>query len=1225
MPGLDVSQDPAKVDCPPVPPESGLPEPHRAPDDFRGAPNEAQATQRALGDPFARLTAAAVLVTVAVIARDFLAHFGATFPPLLCFGLAIMGSALLGDVWAGVFATALSVFAAIRFPIPGFTPSPLTRRGDAIEAALLFSVGCLLSLIVETYQRNREKLEMYRVWEARRESNDCYRFLFSSMHEAFFMADIVLDESSRPIDYRFVEANHAMEVQYGLPLERIIGNTALNVDPDLSTIWIEAFGHIALTGEQVRFNHLLSFKNGQYEVSVYQIRKGRFAAIFRDVGERRRSEELLRTSRAKLEAAMSSMADAIVITDAVGKYVDFNEAFAAICRFKSKEECARSLSELRNIIEVLDAHGDPEPVENWAVPRALRGETGTSVEYTIRRKDTGETWIGSYTFSPIRAQDGTIVGSVMTARDITEQKRAARLLATTLERFYLILSNLNSGVLLVNKDGRIEFANQAFCKLHRIAETPAELIAAPQDEIHAKLRMAHFLVKEDFQHLREIAAKGLAVYGEEVHMQGGVTFLRDFVPLRLDGESYGSLWVLTDITARKRAEEALFESQRQNKFLADMILGSSQPLGIAYPDGRLVMVNHAYEEMLGYSLDELRLIDWRTVLTPPEYSEVTRTNLEELCRTGVPVRFEKECIRKDGTRIPVELLAHLVKDGAGQPHFFAFMTDITERKRAREELKKLNRTLKALSRSNQELLHATHEEAYLHEICHCLQEDCGYAMVWIGEAMYDAARSVRPIASSGGETEFLETMGVRWDESTHGKSHIGTAIRTGQISTCRDMLTDPRMAHCRQLAMQRGYRSLLAIPLKARDKIWGAIVIYSPEPDAFSEGEVELLTELVEDLEFGIQTLRTRAAHVRAERALRESEELLGLFVEHAPAALAMFDNRMRYLYVSRHWRVMYGIGDRELHGVSHYDLFPTMSQEWKEAHRRGLAGEILRKDADRFQKPDGTEQWLRWEIRPWRSMEGEVGGIVIFTEDITERRHSEIVLAESEQKLRELAASLLTVQEEERRSLARELHDDLTQRLAFLSIELGNLARQMPDACGDSQTRIFDLQEQALRTSSEIRRISHGLHPSAIVDFGLSIALEEFCEEFQKSQGISVEFEGLIDDTRLDDARATCLYRIAQESMRNASNHGQATRIGVTLRVKRDVIELRVEDNGSGFFSEPNHRKKGLGVTSMTERIRLVNGTFSLVSQPGLGTEMIATVPLLGVHHEASNHIVGG
>jgi PAS domain S-box-containing protein len=1225
MPELDVSQGPENREKPLVQPGEDASKTHQGEDECFSELGTPSASHRIIRSRFARFSAAAVLVAYAVVVRDFLVRINPDFPPLLTFGLAIICSALLGDAWAGILATVFSAIAISYFPVFPNRPSLLHSRADATEMAVLVGVGFLLAVIVELYNRNRDKLEIYRLREAKSEGNEAYRFLFSSMHEAFLMADIILDIQCRPIDYRIVEANTAMEVQYGIPLDRIIGNTALGLDPELDPFWIESFAHVALTGEQVRFNHLLPYKNGQYEVSVYQIRKGRFAAIFRDLSERRRSEELLRVSRAKLEVAMSSMADAVVITDADGTYVDFNEAFATICRFKSKEECSRSLSEITGIIEVLETNGDPVPLDMWAVPRALRGETGTSVEYKIRRKDTGETWIGSYTFSPIRSQDGKIVGAVMTARDITKQKQAEDLLATTLERFYLILSNLSSGVLLVKSEERIEFVNQAFCTLHGLKESPAELMAAPGSETRDKINKGHQDHDEDSSRIRAIMESGKAVLGEEVHIRAGVTILRDFVPLMLDGKSYGYLWVLTDITARKQAEEALLASQRQNKFLADLFLGSSQPLGVAYQDGRLGMVNRAYEEMMGYTAEELRALDWKRGMTPPEWFDVERENLAELCRTGIPARFEKECIRKDGSRIPVELLVHLVKDSAGQPHYFSFVTDITERKRAREELKKLNRTLKAVGRSNQALLHATNEAAYLEEVCHIVREDCGYSMVWIGAAMHDKEKTVRPIASSGIEAGVLESFGVRWDDSAYGQSYMGSAIRTGEILTCRCTRTDPRVAIWREKSLALGYASSLVIPLKSRNKIWGAICIYSPEMDAFSEAEVKLLSELVRDLEFGLQTLRTRSAHMRAERALRESEELLGLFVEHAPAVLAMFDNQMHYLHLSRHWKILHGFGDRDVRGISHYDVFPELSEDWKEAHRRGLHGEILSREADRFERADGSVQWLRWEIRPWHGPEGRVGGIVIFTEEITEKIRAEIALRESEQKLRELAANLLTVQEEERRSLARELHDDLTQRLAFFSIELGDLAREIPASCGNAKSRMLELKNQALRASSEMRRISHGLHPSAIADFGLSIALEEFCEEFQKAQGVFVEFEGLIDDSSLNDIRATCLYRVAQESMRNASLHGQATRISVTLQIKDDFIQLRVEDNGSGFFSEPNHRKKGLGITSMTERIRLVNGTFSLASHPGQGTEMIARVPLMGVDHDTNKNLIGG
>ncbi len=138
-----------------------------------------------------------------------------------------------------------------------------------------------------------------------------------------------------------------------------------------------------------------------------------------------------------------------------------------------------------------------------------------------------------------------------------------------------------------------------------------------------------------------------------------------------------------------------------------------------------------------------------------------------------------------------------------------------------------------------------------------------------------------------------------------------------------------------------------------------------------------------------------------AEAALNENKNLMQLFIDRAPAALAMFDREMRYIAVSKRWLEEYSLVGREIVGRSHYEIVPDVPERWKEAHRRGLAGETLKAEEDRFEHPDGTVQWIRWEVVPWRTGDGSVGGIMLFAEDITAKK-------EGEERLR-LAASVFT------------------------------------------------------------------------------------------------------------------------------------------------------------------------------------------------------------------------
>ncbi|MBK7976617.1 MAG: PAS domain S-box protein [Deltaproteobacteria bacterium] len=159
-----------------------------------------------------------------------------------------------------------------------------------------------------------------------------------------------------------------------------------------------------------------------------------------------------------------------------------------------------------------------------------------------------------------------------------------------------------------------------------------------------------------------------------------------------------------------------------------------------------------------------------------------------------------------------------------------------------------------------------------------------------------------------------------------------------------------------------------------------------------SSGDVGGLVVFAEDI----------TARKLAENALREREEQLAAFVEQAPVSIAMLDRDMRYVAASRGWQSHYGLGERELRGLSHYDVFPDIPERWREVHRRCLAGAIERSDEDRFERADGSAQWLRWEIHPWRDARGAIGGIVIFSEDITARKLAEEYHARLETELRQ-------------------------------------------------------------------------------------------------------------------------------------------------------------------------------------------------------------------------------
>jgi signal transduction histidine kinase len=238
---------------------------------------------------------------------------------------------------------------------------------------------------------------------------------------------------------------------------------------------------------------------------------------------------------------------------------------------------------------------------------------------------------------------------------------------------------------------------------------------------------------------------------------------------------------------------------------------------------------------------------------------------------------------------------------------------------------------------------------------------------------------------------------------------------------------------------------------------------------------------------------------------------------------------------------------------------------------------------------------------------------------EVEQRKRAEAELQQTAQIRQSLAGRLLTVQEDERKRIARDLHDDLSQRLALHCIELDLLRKNLSDDSGIARG-LARLRGNANRLTLDVRKISHNLHHPQLA-LGFQHGAASFCREFFEQHGITVELACEGDSKRIPEAVSVVLFRVLQEALSNVAKHSGADRVNVVARIEPSLILLRVTDRGRGFQSDGSTGNGGLGLISMRERLRLVGGTMKVVSAPGQGAEIevVVAIPAVGTPASAS------
>ena len=343
-----------------------------------------------------------------------------------------------------------------------------------------------------------------------------------------------------------------------------------------------------------------------------------------------------------------------------------------------------------------------------------------------------------------------------------------------------------------------------------------------------------------------------------------------------------------------------------------------------------------------------------------------------------------------------------------------------------------------------------------------------------------------------------------------------------------------------------------------------------------------------------------------AEESLRQKREELDNFFNMTLDLLCIAGTDGYFLLLNPAWEKTFGYSLKELMSRRFLEfVHPEDVAATRDAIQSLASQKQVIDFANRYRHRNGTYRHLLWSAT---SVDNR---IYAAAKDITERLQAEAAIHEREQELQTLTDRLILGQEEERRRLARELHDDLSQRLAVLAIETGNLQSAVQDGNGSILTPLLHIRDKTIQIAADVHNISRRLHPSILDDLGLSKALEAECRQFSTREGIGINFSVGSIPADLPKEVSLSIYRIIQEGLNNIAKHACANHVTVSLNTYETGLHLIVADDGIGFDVAGVSGKPGLGLSSIRERVRLVNGKHRIISEPDKGVTIKVTVPL--------------
>ena len=621
-------------------------------------------------------------------------------------------------------------------------------------------------------------------------------------------------------------------------------------------------------------------------------------------------------------------------------------------------------------------------------------------------------------------------------------------------------------------------------------------------------------------------------------------------------------------------------------------------------DGVISAWNAAAERMFGHTAHEA-IGQPITIIIPPDLHDEEH-DIQRRLRAGERVdHYETARVTKSGERIDVSLTISPLRDSEGRIIGCSKIArDITKAKQAETALRQSQRRLahevagaKTLQSISTRLISESTPESLYSQIL-------GAAM----ELMASDAASVQVLAADHASLRLFASKNFHPESAAFWQR-----VAVGSGSTCSKALSDNArvvvvdIEACefidgtpdQQEYRRSGIRAVQSTPLQSRSgRPLGMLSTHWRTPHHPTEEDFRLFDVLARQAADLIE-------RTLAEEALRESEERFRLIANTAPVMIWMSGAEQEIAYLNQTWLDYTGRPLDAVLGHRHAEvLHPDEAKRCLDVYEKAFDERRPFQMEHRLRRHDGVYRWVVTAGMPRYNVDGSFVGYIGTAVDITERKLGEEALSTVSQKL-------IEAHEEESTRIARELHDDVNQRLAVVIMRLGCLKQGPLASSAGIRQEIGAVSQEIADLVADIQVLSHRLHPGRLELLGLEAAAAGFCEEFSNRHGVTIDLHFENIPKALPPEVSLCLYRVLQESLQNVVKHGLSRHAHVSLNGQVDTIDLTVKDSGAGFDPHEAMRGPGLGLTSMKERLKVIGGRLSIHSERGHGTMIQAVAPL--------------